>query len=193
MAAPTFTLVKTAPGGVDNAPNGKIRVFANVNNSMLYTIDEFGTVRPNGVGLATDLATTGDPVVVDSGAAPSPGYVLRATAGPGSPVATWQALPPALPAFSAEQTGAIVATADEFVQAEINIGGNATVALPTAAAAGADALIGVKVTSVAGGNTVTINTTGGDTTDGAASYVMSTDYEWIILKSDGVSEWRQVG
>jgi len=130
MAAPTHTLVKTPVSGVDPAPAGKIRVFANVANSLLYTIDEFGTVRPNGVGTATELATLGDPVIIDSGSAPSPGYVLTAIAGPVNPVAVWQ--PSGSPKFSAVQTGAIVATSGEFVQAEIAIGGNATVAMPSA-------------------------------------------------------------
>lgn len=193
MAAPTLTIVKSPVSGVENAPAGKLRVFANVANSVLYTIDEFGTVRPSGVGTASELGTTGDPVVIDGGSAPNIGDILRATAGPVSPIATWQPMPPALPGFSAEQTGAVVVAAGEFAQIEISVGGNATAALPSAATAGIDALLGIKVTSVAGGNTVTVNPDGADTIDAAASFVMNTDFEWIILKSDGTSDWRQVG
>jgi len=191
MAAPTFTLVKTAPGGVANAPNGKIRVFANVNNSMLYTIDEFGTVRPNGVGLATDLATTGDPVNVDSAGAPQPGYALIATAGPSSPIATWQAIPPEV-TIVAEQTGAIGLVAlGDLILVEISVGGNATITLPSAVGA-VDAEIWVKMTSITSGNTVIITPDGGDTIDGAATFTMNTNYEWVKLRSDNTN-WIQVG
>ena len=190
MAAPTFTLVKTAPGGVSNAPAGKIRVFANVNNSMLYTIDEFGAVRPNGVGLATDLATTGDPVNIDSAGAPQPGWVLTATAGPSSPIAIWQ--PNTSVTVVAEQTGAIgVVALGDLILVEISAGGNATLTLPDAAG-GLNEEIWVKMTSVANSNTITITPDAGDTIDGAATYVLTTDHEWVKLRSDGTN-WMQVG
>ena len=188
MGAPTFTLVKSDPAGVANAPNGKIRVFANVNNSLLYTVDEAGVVRPNGVGTATELGTTGDPVVIDSGAAPSIGDILVATAGPSNPIATWQSGPVKIVAV---QTGALAAiTTGQIILVDIS-SGNATGTLPDPTGA-IDEEVWVKVTSVASGNTCIISTVGAETIDGAATYTLDTNYEWVKFRSDNTN-WIQVG
>ena len=67
----------------------------------------------------------------------------------------------------------------------------ATRTLPTAAAAGAGALVAVKV--VAGSNTVTVNRAGSDTINGSAtSRVVTPPEVAITLASDGVSNWSVV-
>ncbi len=193
MAA-TITLVKTAAAGVANAPPGDMRIFADSADSIVKTKDEFGVVRPAITGLATDLATTGDSVIIDSGAAPSPSYVLVATAGPVSPVATWQE-PRAAKLGSqvrqtAVQTGVIPGTIGQLIRVDIS-GGNATVNLPTAVGM-ADQEIWVKVVTTAGGNTCTLTPLGLQTIDGAPSLILTTDYEWANLRSDNAN-WMQIG
>ena len=194
MGAPTFTLVKSDPNGVANAPNGKIRVFANVNNSLLYTIDEAGVIRPNGVGTATELATNGgDPVIIDSdGTPPNIGDILIAIVGPSNPRASWQPNPGSVQ-IVAEQVGPLALaaiTTTQLILVDIS-GGSATGTLPDAAGE-LDKEIWVKVTSVASGNNCTLTPDAGDTIDGAATYVLDTDYEWVKLRSDNTN-WIQVG
>jgi hypothetical protein len=69
----------------------QLRLFVDT-DSILKTKDSNGLVRPQGVGTAEDLATTGAPVDVSTSPPPSPGQVLTATA-PGA--AVWLNVPPA--------------------------------------------------------------------------------------------------
>jgi len=194
MAAPTFTFVKTPEVGVTNPPAGSLRLFADDADSIVKTKDENGVVRPAISGTATDLATTGDPVVIDSAGAPSPGHVLAATVGPANPVATWQnprAAGVSTPVVqTAIQTGVISASIDQLVRVNIS-GGSSTVNLPTAVG-NTNREIWVKLVSAASGNTCTIDAAGVETIDGAATLVMNTDYEWANLRSDGAN-WMQIG
>lgn len=64
-------------------------------------------------------------------------------------------------------------------------GSNQTVNLPTQHTAGDT--IKVKMTTVAGGNTITIDPAGAQTIDGAATYVMSTSFQAVTCESDGTN------
>lgn len=169
------------------------KVFLDSADGVLKTRDSSGVVRAFGVGTATDLGTTGDPVVIDSGAAPNPGDVLVATAGPVSPVATWQS--PGTAGINSPvsqtvvQTGAISASWGQLIRVDIT-GGSATISLPTSVGF-TNREIGVKIIGLASSNTVTVSPFGGQTIDGAASFVMTTDNETLVLRSDGANilEW----
>ncbi len=172
--------------------SGYQRVFIGL-DGILRTKDDSGTVRVFGVGTATELATTGDPVVIDSGAAPNPGDILVATAGPVSPIATWQnpgAANVNTPYLQTTlQTGAIVAAWGELIRVDVT-GGDATISLPTAVGS-TNRDLGVKLVGAASGNTITISPFPGQFIDGAPSFVMSTDNGTLVLRSDGanVMEW----
>lgn len=188
-----ITLQAQTAGSVTIPAAGYQKLFLDIADGILKTKDSSDTVRAFGVGTATDLATTGDPIVIDAGAAPEVGWVLVATAGPVSPIATWQS--PGASGVNAPylqtavQTGSFSATWGTLVRVDIT-GGDAVISLATAVGA-TNQQLGVKIIGAASGNSVTINPFGGQTIDGAADFVMNTDNETLVLRSDGpnILEW----
>ena len=87
------------------------------------------------------------------------------------------------------KTSAYTAVVGDFVRCNIS-GGSFTVTLPAGHTAGEQ--IAVKMVSAAGGNTLTIDGNGSETIDGSLTLVLTTDYEWAYLRSDGTN-WMQVG
>jgi hypothetical protein len=190
-------IAKQSAASVPNAPAGSVIAFVDSADDILKTKDETGIVRVQGPGLASSLATTGDPVDVDSGAAPSPGYVLVAVTGPVAPVATYQDPRVARVSQNARitsptpQIGNFIAQAGRLHLVDIT-GGNSIVQMPVAAGK-LDQVVGIKNYGLASGNTITINRAGADTLDDAVSYTLTFDREWVFLQSDGVSRWVVVG
>jgi len=159
---------------------GYQRVFLDSADQILKTKDSAGVVRPFGVGTATDLAVTGGggPVAIDGGPVPAVGYALLATS---SNTADWQQLPPIQ---SAVQTGALTGDVGTLVRANIT-GGNATHALPTAVGR-TNREIEYKIIGLASGNTVTITPLALEEIDEVnAPFVMTTDNEYLVLRSNG--------
>jgi len=187
---------KQSAASVPNAATDELRVFVDSADSILKTKDDAGVVRPSGVGTADELATTGAPVDVSAAIPPVAGQVLTAT----SPTtAVWQnggAFP-----FTSGGAGAGGAfnTADSPVAASIGqfvrvdtAAGNVTVNLPAGHLV--NDRIGVKLVSAAtpGTNECVVDANAAETIDGALTFTLDTDDEWIILQSDGTN-WLQVG
>lgn len=70
----------------------------------------------------------------------------------------------------------------------ITANGTFTLTLPTIASASGHEYIIKNI----GSGTVTIDGNGSENIDGAATYVMNVQYEWVILKA-GSSEWHVIG
>lgn len=91
-------------------------------------------------------------------------------------------------------TPTVVSTTTTPLSASINqvilmnaAGGNKTVNLPAASVAGSGGTVVVKKVD-SSGNTVTIDGSGAETIDGAATFVLSVQYESVTLVCDG-SNW----
>jgi hypothetical protein len=188
-----ITIKKQSSASVPLPATDHLRLFVDDADDILKTKDDLGTVRPSGVGTADELATVGAPVDVSSSVAPVIGSVLTAD----SPiVATWKAPGTVLLLGSpvvqaADKVGPIIypAVIGDLIPCDVS-GGTVTVNLPTAVG-NTNREIWVKLISAAT-NPCTINTAGIETIDGAATAVLNTDYEWIILRSDGAN-WMQLG
>jgi len=181
-----ITLKKQSAVSVELPQTDQLRLFVDSADDILKTKDSSGTVRPSGVGTADELATTGSPVDVSASAPPIAGDVLTAT----SPTAAiWQAS--GIGTQTAIQVGptTYAAVIGDFVR--INVAAGAVlVNLPTAVG-NACKEITVKLVSVAT-YVCTVDGLGSQTIDGALVATLSTDYEWIVLRSDGAN-WMQVG
>ena len=70
-------------------------------------------------------------------------------------------------------------------------GGAIAVTLPDAGTSLDKVFIIKKVDS--SGNAVTVTRVGSDTFDGATSYVLSAQYDWVMIQSDGTATWRVIG
>lgn len=185
--ASSLIIRKYTAAEIPNAPADCLTFFVDSVDSILKAKDEAGVVFPFGVGTATELDTTGAPVVVSSSAPPVAGQVLMAV-NPGT--AAW------LEHFdltqTAVQTGTYGAGVRELVRVSVT-GGNRTVNLPTAVGnANRRIMVKLVTTAIPVTNQCTITPFGGQTIDGAANYILDTDYEWVELYSDGAN-WMQVG
>jgi len=187
-----ITLKKQSAASVPLPATDQLRLFVDSADDILKTKDDVGVVRPSGVGTADELATTGAPVDVSASAPPVLGSVLTADS---AIAATWKApgavlLTGSPVAQTAVQAGpTYAASIGELVRVNVS-GGAVAVNLPTAVG-NADREIWVKLVTAAA-FACTVNTAGIETIDGAASAVLNTDYEWIILRSDGAN-WMQLG
>lgn len=93
---------------------------------------------------------------------------------------------------TAKQTGTISAAIGQVVLADVS-SGVATVNLPAVSAANAGRQIVVKDSdSNAATNNITIDGNGGETIDGSATLVLSTDGESARLVSDGSAGWYRI-
>jgi len=177
-----ITLPAQSAASVLNPPIGQQRVFLDSDGQILKTKDSGGTIRPFGVGTATDLAVAGPggPVAIDGGTVPAVGYALIATS---SNTAEWQPLPAPI-IQTAIQTGVLVGDVGALIRANIT-GGNATHALPTAIGK-TNRQIEYKIIGLASGNTVTITPLALEEIDEVnAPFVMTTDNEYLVLRSNG--------
>lgn len=166
---------------------GDITLFADsADSDILKTKDSTNTVRPFGVGTADELATTGSPVDVSASPPPAADYGLEATS---ATTAVWRRR--TLPYVqTAVQSGApYLAALNDLVRVDCSAAVR-TINLPTAV--GHTNEIMVKLVSLATFST-TVDAFGAETINGALTLVMSTDFEWAILKSDGAGNWMQVG
>jgi len=166
---------------------GDLTLFVDSADSILKTKDSGDVVRPSGVGTADELATMGSPV--DVSGSPSPpiagNYALETTS---DVTAEWR--PRTLPYVqTAVQVGpSFSAALNDLVRADVSAA-VLTINLPTAALHTREIM--VKLVTVAT-FACTVDAAGAETIDGALTLVMSTDFEWAILKSDGAN-WMQVG
>jgi hypothetical protein len=163
-----------------------LNLFIDSFDDILKTKDNSGIVRPSGVGTADELATTGAPVDVSASPPPVAGNVLTAT----SPTtAVWQAV--ASVHQTAIQVGPVTygASIGDLVRANVSAG-TVTVNLPTAVG-NVDREIWIKLVSVATFACV-VNCVGAETIDGSGAVSLTTDGEWLILRSDGAN-WMQMG
>jgi hypothetical protein len=184
-----ITLKKQSAASVSLPATDQLRLFVDSADDILKTKDDGGVVRPSGVGTADELATTGAPVDVSASAPPVVGHILSAD----SPVsATWKA-PTSVPSVvqTAVKTGpaSYNAVIDDLVRANV-AGGIVAVSLPTAIGK-VNREIWVKLVSAAT-FACTITPFGAQTIDGDPSVSLTTNYEWIKLRSDGAN-WMQVG
>lgn len=84
----------------------------------------------------------------------------------------------------------ITALDNYFSKTAISGGGN-TISLPTIGAFLQGQYVTIKDSSgTAGANNLTIDANGTDTIDGAGTYVINTNYGFVSLMSDGISEWQ---
>lgn len=65
------------------------------------------------------------------------------------------------------------------------------VTLPAASTSRDKLFIIKKIDS--GGNAVTVTRAGSDTIDGATSFALTAQYNWVVIQSDGTADWRIVG
>ena len=83
----TLTFKIQTSGTVPLPSADQVRLFVDSSDSILKTVDSTGTIRPSGVGTASELATTGgSPVDISGSVPPSAGQILIAT-GPNA--AAW--------------------------------------------------------------------------------------------------------
>jgi hypothetical protein len=177
----TQILKEQSAASVALPPAGKLAVFPNSSNSsILSTKDSAGNVRPVGVGTADELATTGAAVDVSAANPPNPGDRLRANT---PTAAVWS---PDFNVVSVQVGGPYAASFDDYVRADVT-GVPFQLDLPAVHTVGQK--IGAKIVGLAT-NPYTIDGNG-NTIDGAATLVMSTNNEWAILISDGTN-WSQV-
>lgn len=160
---------------------------------VLSIKDNNGDVFPSGVDTAGSLATAVDPVDVSLSAPPTVGGILTADT---PTAATWKD-PAAVLLYGSQvrqtavQTGptSYSAAIGDLVLVDVS-SGLVTVDLPTAVG-NTDREIWVKLVSAATNNCV-VDPSGAETIDGAATFTLDTDYEWIVVRSDGAN-WIQVG
>lgn len=65
------------------------------------------------------------------------------------------------------------------------------ITLPAAASSTEKMFLFKKIDSSV--NAVTVTRAGSDTIDGATTYVLSAQYDWLIIQSDGTANWKIVG
>jgi hypothetical protein len=189
----TVTIKKQSAASVTLPATDQLRLFVDSSDDILKTKDSLGVVRPSGVGTADELATTGAPVDVSASAPPVAGGVLTADS---AVAATWKAAT-ALYFYGSpvRQVSTVVGPASHNAAINtlvpVNVAAGAvTVNLPTAVG-NTDHEVWIKLVSLAT-NSCTVDGAGAQTIDGALTAVLNTDYEWIILRSDGAN-WIQVG
>ena len=197
----TITLKAQSPASVTQPESGsnEQKLFLDSTNSnILSTKDETGTVTPSGVGTATELATTGSSVLVNTAGQPTAGQALIAD---DPTTATWQDLPAGAMSVSTGGSGAGGAynNADSPVSATVEVihrvdvsGGNVTVNLPSGHSAGDRIAVKLVTTATPSTNECVVDGDAAETIDGAATETLDTDYEWINLVSDGTN-WMQLG
>jgi hypothetical protein len=190
----TVTIKKQSGTSVTNPATDQLRLFVDSADSILKTKDSLGVIRPSGVGTATDLATsTINPVAID-GSAPSGADEVLTTDS--AVAATWKALASLYLSGTPVLQGALVtgpATPTVAISTLVPVdvsAGAVTINLPTAAS-NVDKEIWVKLVSVAT-FTCTVDAFGAETIDGALTLTLTTNFEWVILRSDGTN-WMQLG
>lgn len=182
----TVTIKKQSAASVSVPATDQFRLFVDSGDNILKTKDSANNVTPSGVGTATALDTTGASVDVSASPPPATNDALEAT----SPTtAVWRAK--TLPYVqTAVQSGAPYAAAlNDLVRVNCSAAAR-VVDLPTAV--GHTRELMVKLVSVAT-FACTLDAFGAETIDGALTLVLSTNYEWAILKADGAGNWMQVG
>lgn len=189
-----FSLKKQSAASVVIPATDHLNLFVDSSDDIFKTKDSSGVVRPSGVGTADELATTGAPVDVSaSPSPPAPNSLLTAD----SPVAASWKDPATLNLWGSpvRQTGIQVgpvtygASIGDLVRADVSAG-IVTVNLPTAVGK-TDREIWIKLVSAATFSCV-VNTAGVETVDGSPAAPLTTDGEWLILRSDGAN-WMQLG
>ena len=186
------TIKKQSAASVPLPEVDHVRLFCTP-TGVLSIKDNNGDVFPSGVDTAGSLATTIDPVDVSLSAPPIAGGLLTADT---PTTATWK--DPAtvyLHGSPVRQTAVQVgpttygASFGDLVLVDSSAG-LVTVDLPPAAG-GQDREVWIKLVAVATFDCVA-DPNAAETIDGAADATLDTDYEWIILRSDGTN-WIQVG
>lgn len=189
----TVTIKKQSAASVTLPQTDQLRLFVDSADDILKTKDSLGVVRPSGVGTADELATTGAPVDVSASAPPVLGSLLTADS---AIAASWKG-----PSVIYVKGSPVLQTAvkvgpttynaviQDLVRVDVSAG-LVTVNLPTAVG-NTDKEIWVKLVSLAT-FTCTVDAAGVQTIDGALTATLTTDFEWIILRSDGAN-WIQVG
>jgi len=196
---------KQTPASVDTPPAGYLRQFADA-DGVMKTKDEAGVVRPDGSEVANTLGTSAEPVAIDGGGPPAAGDILVATAGLPTPAAGWQSPigNSALPFLRIFNTAKLTdgdspwaAAAGQCILVDLSSAtADMIINLPDASASLNEEIV-VKLVSAVGSYKVTLNPAGSDTINGAISYDLDTDYEWVRLRAfdlgGGVYMWGQVG
>jgi hypothetical protein len=175
----TITLKKQNTPGLP--ASNQLRLFVDISDNILKTIDSLGNVQPSGVGTASQLATAGAPVDVSAATPPVAGQVLTSV----TPTTSRWANPGLTP--TSLKTSTYSAVVGDLVRADCS-GGSFSINLPNSHTAGNQ--IGIKV-YLAGANAVTVTNPGGDTIDGSPVLVLSGNYTWAILMSDGAN-WMEI-
>lgn len=186
------TIKKQSGASVPLPDTDNVRLFCTP-AGVLSIKDNNGDIFPSGVDTAGSLDTTVDPVDVALSAPPIAGGILTADT---ATEATWKD-PATVNLYgspvrqTAVQVGptTYIASFGDLVRVDVS-GGLVTVDLP-AAAGGPDREVWIKLTTTADNDCVA-NPDGAETIDGASDFTLDTDYEWIILRSDGAN-WMQVG
>ena len=70
--------------------------------------------------------------------------------------------------------------------------GSISAALPAANTTGNGFIIGFKKTDSSTSYSVTLSPDGSDTIDGESTYVLSSQYDWVILASDDSASWHVI-
>lgn len=87
--------------------------------------------------------------------------------------------------------GYTVTANDLYIAITTITGGGDTIAIPDASTAGIGKTIVIKDASgTAGTNNLTLDPAGSDTIDGAATYLINTNGDSVVLISDGISNWE---
>ena len=144
-----------------------------------------GPAGPNTIGTATDYGTLSDPAAGTAGFRTLGTGGQQAAAGNDARIAAAAArLTP-----TGTKTAAYTAAVNELAVGD-DTAGSFTITLPSAAAAGAGAVVGVRK-KLGSGNTITISRAGTDTIGGAAGTTVQLKLvdQTTILQSDGVSNW----
>lgn len=135
---------------------------------------------------ADQISTSGTPVTISS-TAPTSGQVLQASSGTAAAWVTPVGSAFALPQVTATGPTTSNPVVNRLVFCDVSAGA-VTVNLPAGHVAG-DAML-IKLSSVAT-NSVTIDPNGAETIDGSSTLVLSNDYEWAWLISNGTN-WFQI-
>jgi len=188
------TLKKQSAVSVPLPATDHLNLFVDSSDDILKTKDSSGTVRPSGVGIADELATTGAPVDVSASIPPpAPNALLTAD----SPTEVSWKDPSTLNLWgspvrqTAIQVGPVTYDADigDFVLADVSSGA-VIINLPSASG-NTNWEVWVKLVTVAT-FTSTVNCAGVETIDDNSSATLDTDYEWLKIRSNGTN-WMQVG
>ena len=98
------------------------------------------------------------------------------------------------PAFATVTAAAALIAGDRYIVVTNAASATYVLTLPLAASVGAGYVFYIKKTDAVGTtNTVTVTPAGSDKIDGASTRVLSSQYDYIHIVSDGVSNWLIMG